>query len=319
MALKLPRRKFLGGFALSVGGLFVPRIVRAQLGTSPPFMYVDSSAVGLDPFVTAWYASVQATAAGQGNTAVILDTELAAHNALYLGLQTDSLLSKIKALMTYPGTGAGDTALYGALVPLISNVGNNPWTNVGLNFQPANLTVNGLVGNASNYLNTGINPSTAFGNQTHGGWSIYSYSVAANGFNFGTYNASVAFMGAAKYSDNNAYGYNGGIGNVITVASPGAGFYTDLRVSSTDHRLYFANGSNAHAQIGSTDTTSFSGTLPNGNMFLFAEDFIGTGVQFSCSDRQSFVCIHEGFTATDSANLFTRVQTFLQAKGGGFV
>src|SRR5262249_42790513 len=117
-----------------------------------------------------------------------------------------------------------------------------------------------------------------------------------------------------------AYSYNGLIGNVIAVASPGAGYYSSQRTSSTSHKLYFANSGNAHAQIGSTDSTSFAGSYPNSTIYSHAEHLTTLGVQFYTTDRISFwAAIVPGFSSTESATFFSMVQTLRTNLGGGYV
>lgn len=226
------------------------------------------------------------------------------------GLIQYGLYSKMQAMNCYV-----PDSFTAALTPLIRG-GYDPWVNHS--FISGDLTVNGLAGNASTkYLDIGLQPAN-FPLQQNSGFSYYAATATATGFIFGCYTASVAFMAAAKYTDNNAYAYNGAIGNVVAVASPGAGFYSSIRISSTDHRMYFANSTRSHAQIGATDTTSDVSTLTANNAVAGAELLNGS-LQFPSSDRLSFLCIHNNMTATDSANLFSLVQNLRIALGGGFV
>lgn len=209
-------------------------------------------------------------------------------------------------------------SLIACQTPLLQGLGLATWINTA--FVAGDLNVNGLAGNASSkFLNTGF-PSNAFASSTSTAVVQYNATVTASGFGFGGYTTGGnGIMGAAKHTDNKYYSYNGVIAtNVISGASPGAGYYCRSRVSATDHRIYFANSTNPHAQLGATDSTSFSSTLSAQNMYSNGENDSGA-LQFPCSDKISFLAFAVGLTSADSSNIFNRVQAFRQALGGGFV
>jgi hypothetical protein len=109
--------------------------------------------------------------------------------------------------------------------------------------------------------------------------------------------------------------------NVITASSPGAGFFLNTRTTSTDHRLFFANSSTAFGQLGSTDSTSYSGTFIGVALPLFAcNNCGGSGGIFQWSDNTlSWLSLHDvGLSSGDAQNLFNDVQQYRIDSGGGY-
>jgi hypothetical protein len=125
----------------------------------------------------------------------------------------------------------------------------------------------------------------------------------------------------AKFTDTNAYAQNGGNpSNQIGTPSHNAGYYSNQRISNSDHRLFFANSGTPHAQIGATDAFGpYNGGVPVPfNMYVGCLNNGGVPIQFA-SDRVSFVGVTIGLSAAQSALLFARIQTLRTALGGGFV
>ena len=254
-----------------------------------------------------WSARVQANggAAPSGGTISAIDTFAGS-------LASSGVWTKINTMNVF-----APDSLIACMTPLKVGGGFDPWTNH--NFVLADLSVNGLVGNASNKtLNIGLNPATAFATLT-AGLAWYAKAVTATGFTMGCYDGTHDLISASKYSDNNAYSYNSGSsGASASVASPGAGFYFSTRVSSTDHRLYFANSSNAFAQK-ALDSTSATGAYLSQPMFMFCVNLSSGSVQLATSDSYSFGAVLLNATSTDGSNLFTAVQALRTSFGGGFV
>lgn len=304
----MKRRAFLKSYVLAASGLFVPRIMRSQAYTWFDPQVYRAKPFGINPIVTAWAARVVVN--GGANPSV--GTQAALSN--FVGaLQNAGIWAKMITVNCFVSD-----SFIACLTPLLVGGGNDPWGNS--QFTAGDQTVNGLVGQVTpnpKHLLTGIT-HTAIGTTT-AGVSWYAYTALATGFDCGGYDGTNGLMSAAKHSDNKTYAYNGNIGsNVISLTSPGAGFYCDLRVTTTNHKLYFANSGNAFAQIGATDSTLYNGTAYAGTMWTHAENLSG-GVQFTTSDTLSFLAYHTGVTATDGATLFTAVDNMRLALGGGRV
>lgn len=207
--------------------------------------------------------------------------------------------------------------LTAAITPFVVGAGSDPWTNH--NFVSGDLTVNGLTGNASTkYLDTGFSLASFASAQAAGIFS-YAYNLTNTGTecDMGAYNVQ-GIIFYLKLSGN-VHTFNGTIAsNSIVTATPGNGYFCDSRVSSVDHRLFFANSGTSHAQIGATDSTSFTGTLPAFNLYAFDENFNGSVGGTWSSDTLSTLGMHSGFSAAQSSSFFSRLQTLRTSFGGGF-
>lgn len=229
-------------------------------------------------------------------------------NTFYSGLVSDGLLGSAGVVNCF-----APDSLVAAQTPFLIGLGLDPWTNHS--FVSGDLTVNGLVGNASSkWMDTGFLPTLL---SPGIGMAWYVSSVGAAGVELSCTDASHFFQATSKYSDGHAYFFDNQ--NGVAIASPSGlgGFYAQNRVSTTDHRAWFANSGNAFAQIGATDTVAF-GAFPSWSCYAFANNAVGTAQQFS-SSRLSFAALTYQMTSTQLSNLYNRVQTLRTALGGGFV
>lgn len=230
------------------------------------------------------------------------------------GLITDGLSSKILMLNVF----AADN-LIAATTPLYRGAGSDPWTNH--NFIAGDLTVNGLIGNSSSkYLDTGfVGTSTTLNNS---GITIYGSVVSsiATDYDFGYTNNASTQMFAMKLDEaTNTKSFINDIGSVGSFTSPGAGYYSANRVSSTDHRVYFANSGTAHIQKVLSSVAN-AASLQNRTTYVFAANAYELGTPFGYSgNRISFVAVTTGLSSGNSSNFFSRIQTLRTSLGGGFV
>jgi hypothetical protein len=203
--------------------------------------------------------------------------------------------------------------LIASITPQLVGPGFDPWTNTS--FVGGDLTVNGLTGDASSKsLRTGFIPSTGYPSTISSGAVAYCYTASATGTTMASTNNVGYLELIGKFSDNNTYSRNGTISNLVQVASPGNGFYSAQRVGNNDHRIYFANSGNAHAQIGATDAAGSGGSASP----VYVDVFRFNNLGLASSDTISFVAFTTGLSAVSSANLFNRIQTLRQALGGGY-
>jgi hypothetical protein len=265
---------------------------------------------------TDWAARVVANggAAPSGGTKTALAT-------FWDGLITDGIAAKMISMNVF-----APDSLTAAITPFKKGPGLDPWTNN--NFVSGDLTVNGLVGNASNkYLNTGC-PATALTglDNLSAGLVVYAYtnpSIAA------TYTAGVhdsapsnTALALALNLSGTSYGelwsFTGGA-NFASVASPGAGFFSTQRTSSTAMSLYFASSGSAHAAAASA-SGSQTNSICTGGQAIFAFGLNNVGSLYGpTSARLSFMAITKGLSSTEDANLYSRVQTLRTSLGGGYV
>jgi hypothetical protein len=242
-------------------------------------------------------------------------TSRAAISNFVATLQSAGILSKMVSACAF----APDN-LIASITPCIYMLTDGSNSYVNHNFVLGDLSVNGLVGNATNkYLDTGIIPSTQIGGASSG-QTLYAFTASATGNSAGSAsNANANWLqNTVKFSDNTCVFRNGAIGNLIFLASPGAGYYSANRITTTDHRAFFANSTNVHAQIGSTDATNYAGAGSSAAASLFAINLSGVISNF-CSDRLSFAGYHTGLTQAQSLTLFNAVVAMRTALGGGTV
>lgn len=242
-------------------------------------------------------------------------TTIDAAAVFYNAISTAGLLAKIKTLNIY-----APDSLTAAITPLIPGLGSDPWTNSG--FVAGDLTVDGLKGNGSKYLDTGVDPLTAFASDNVGGISYYHLGpVAGTEIECGSSNATggncillwAQFAGTTYWQ---CYANAGG--GVISYADPlFTGFLSGNRTAANNTKIYAANSVTVFAQ-----KASGGGNLGNRPIVgtMVAHGYNNNGVKTASSTKRiSFLCIHDGFTSAEAEDLYDAVQALRTALGGGFV
>ena len=210
-------------------------------------------------------------------------------------------------------------SLIAATTPLIRTAGNALWTNS--NFVAGDLTVNGLVGDASGKaLETGLLPTSIFPSVDSCGVSAYvSVNGAVVGWEMGTFGSSQTtnWFGLAT-------NYSAGVQFIdftpgSSAAATGlAGFYSCNRTGHTDSRIFFANGSTSFAQIGVTSVTP-AVQVPDTNTIPVFCVRAQSGAKFQfTSHRLSLIAFHQGLTPVQSQALYNAAQALRVALGGGY-
>ena len=217
-------------------------------------------------------------------------------------------------------------SLTAALTPLVQGTGLSPWTNY--NFVSGDLSVHGLLGNATNkQVNTGWVPRTSGWTNTNGGVTIYAATTSAGNecdtgatSVGGTWSTDEIYCSTnnsgSTLSDlfNNATGYGR-----IVVAGAGTGYHSFNRVSSTTYRIFRAHSGLAHGQIG-LSTGSMVANPPNLALSAWGGWYQSVGaINYPTGKRLSFVAFHDGLTIGQSAAFYAAVQKMRTAMGGGFV
>lgn len=233
----------------------------------------------------------------------------------YTAIYTAGIYTKFKSLNAF----APDN-LTAARTPQIVGVGSDPWANSG--FVAGDLTINGLIGNAAKYLDTGVNPATAFASDNTGGISMYTLGPAG-GFavECGARNATggnaiflYAQFGGATYWQCYA---NSGAGSINYANAAFTGFISGNRTAANDTKIYDANSGSAFAQR-ATGAANL-GNRPNvGTMVAFGSNDNGTKTGYSAK-RLSFLAIHDGLTSGEAQSLYNAVQALRTSLGGGYV
>lgn len=237
------------------------------------------------------------------NTAITSAADKNAINTFYLGLKSDGIYTKIKA-MYLPIWGSAATCKWNLVNPVDTNAAFRLNFATGMTFTSSGMTSNGSSGYANtNFIPTAnlTNNNTAFG--------IYSRSnIDGLGYDTGLQVAgSCVFALVTRYLGNYITDQYINTTNRISAANTDSrGFFQSIRTTSTSFKA-FKNGS----QIGTTNTiasTGFSGATIN---FLIC-CINDTGTPNYYSTRQySFFYIGNSLTDTEAANFYTRVNTLM--------
>lgn len=267
--------------------------MKLSLGLTPRDYSVAGGAVVYDTDAQAYFTA---------NTAITSSADKNAINNFYLGLKSDGIYTKIKA-MYLPIWGSAATSKWNLVNPLDTNGAFRLTFATGMTFTSSGMAGNGTTG----YADTNFNPSISSTlNNTH--YSFYSRTNNdTTSIDMGYANISgtqwilsLRYTGVGTISDQ----YNGTTGRVSTSQTNSQGFFIGSRTTSAIHKA-FKNGS----QIGTTNTGA-SGSFLSLNVALLGQNRSGTVTNYS-TKQCSFASIGDGLTDTESTNFYSRVQTLM--------
>jgi hypothetical protein len=236
------------------------------------------------------------------DAAVITDqTQANAVNTLVTDLKTYGLWTKMKAIYPFVG-GTATTHKWNLKDPRDLDAAyrlafSGAWTHSSTGALP-----NG----ANAYADTFLIPSTALtlNNTSFGYYSRTNSSQIPNASEMavGSSLTQLMYLRTKNLSGNGeGYSYNT---NPATVANANSqGLYNVSRITDSSLKLY-KNGS----LIASLLTTQ-TGTLPSNKFYLGAVNYSGTVGEYS-NKESAFAYIGDGFSDTESANLYTAVQKY---------
>ena len=225
------------------------------------------------------------------------------------GLDSNDLTSKMISVVCFVPDN-----LTAAITPLYQISGRNPWLNT--NFVAGDLTINGLVGDASSkYLKTGLSASM-FPSTSSCGLSLYNSSAATGTqIDFGCSVTTDHMYMAIDYQ---------GVGQIfdcLTNTTPRlsstntgyTGFSSGNKTSPTECRVDHAKSTSTYNTFMSQSIAT--GLATNDEFFMFAIN----PVQTYSSKRFSFAAVHHGLSFNDGKNFYNLVQDMRQRLGGGYV
>lgn len=237
------------------------------------------------------------------NTAITSSADKNAINTFYLGLKTDGIYTKIKA-MYLPIWGSAASSKWNLVNPLDTNAAYRLTFSTGWTFSSSGATPNGT----SAYGDTFIIPSTNLNlNNTH--LSIYSRTN-----NFGNY-ADIGCGGSgglntdylqilAKWSDNNFYGLVNDTDFTTNTVTNSLGLFCTSRTTSTLCKNY-RNGSLITTKtVASTSRSAM-------NLIIGARNLANGGITSYSNRQYSFTSIGDGLTDAEATNFYNRVQTLM--------
>lgn len=238
------------------------------------------------------------------NTAITSTADKNAINTFYLGLKSDGIYTKIKA-MYLPIWGSAASCKWNLVNPLDTNAAYRLTFATGMTF-----TSGGMAGNGtSGYANTFFAPSILTNNSSH--ISIYSRTNNAGqtvDFDMGV-NGGGNLSIILRWNDGNLYAdqYNSSTNRITVLNSDSRGYYLSNRNASNVFKMFKNN-----SQFGTTNTNT---STPNINTLIYNLYICAAnrnGVSSNYTTRQySFASIGDGLTDTEATNFYTRLNTLM--------
>ena len=229
------------------------------------------------------------------NTTITSAADKNAINTFYLGLKSDGIYTKMKA-MYLPIWGSAATSKWNLINPLDTNAAYRLTFTTGWTHASTGMTPNGAA-----YANTYLTPSTALTlNSTH--LSYYS-RTSANG----SYDMGSQIVGAGLTLGIRDTGYT-----FIRVNTTGAG--TESNILNADGKGFYQanrNLSNIQSIIKNNTINNFSVnsvSRPTTNIYIGA---INNPTIYYGNKECAFASIGDGLTDTDASNFYTRVNTLM--------
>jgi len=236
----------------------------------------------------------------RANTAITSDADKNAINTFYLGLKSDGIYTKIKA-MYLPIWGSAASCKWNLVNPLDTDAAFRLTFSTGLTYSSSGITGNGT----SSYINTYFNMN-GYRDSNHGivyvqtnlngGYNEYGAATAVNVSVFanGTNNANICYT--QNHVNNSFLSYSN---------TNGSGLYVNKRESSTSGFKTFRNG-----VLKATDTNSIGNQIPH-NIYLFARNVADSSIIAYSSNKDSFFCFGNGLTDTEVTNISSRINTLM--------
>lgn len=230
------------------------------------------------------------------NAAVITDTtQASAINTLVIGLKTDGLWTKMKAIYPFVG-GTSTTHSY--------NLKNTSQYQLTFNGGWTHSSTGALPNGTNAYANTGFNASTQL-TTTSGNIGVYLRNDvgAGNTVDFGASISGNKIYLVPDYNGSAAYASYAS--EIYYAKATTTGLYSLGRLSTQDSNVkIIRNGST----ILYNDNPAGM-PLPNGSLYLGAYNNEGTASNFAARE-QALAYMSDGLTNAEIANLYSRVQAF---------
>lgn len=203
-----------------------------------------------------------------------------------------------------------------ARTPIIRTAGNDPWTEIGGGGTGLFLSNNGICGNSARYLDTGIDPSTAYSNDNSAGITLYnlSSSDSTSENDAGIHDLFAFYIDFSTFAFFDCWNTSGG--RISASNSGWVGFLSANRTSATASAIYKASDTVPFSTLVSSTTESSIGTRPSGNnIYVFMQSITGT----QSTKMMSLAAIHLGFSSTEAQTFFNALQACRKTLGGGWI
>lgn len=256
---------------------------------------------GIRNLSTAPTYDADAQAYFNANTAITSTADKNAINTFYLGLKSDGIYTKIKA-MYLPIWGSASASKWNLVNPLDTNAAFRISFATGMTFTSGGMTSNGTSGYADTWLNSSTdltlnNTHISFYSRTNN--TLQQVEIGSSTASTNQLQLACNYQAVGSFSDQ----YNVG-SRITTSQTDSRGLFLATRTSSSSHKLY-KNGS----QIGTTNTSA-GGTLVNLKTVLLATN-VNNIVSAYSTKQCSFASIGDGLTDTEASNFSNRVNTLM--------
>ena len=247
------------------------------------------------------------------NTTITSSADKNAINTFYLGLKSDGIYTKMKA-MYLPIWGSAASSKWNLINPLDTNAAFRLTFSTGWTFSTGGALPNGTSAYADTFLipNTNLTSNShhlsfySRTNNTTTGYELACTSVQASSTQYG-YMLLAAREAATSYYQQQTQNIN----SITPSEANTLGFYNGSRTSSTSFKA-FKNG-----VLRGTNTNTASGIasyLAINSLYLGAYNLNNNGAisTINYSNRQcSFASIGNGLTDAEASNFYTRVNTLM--------
>lgn len=233
------------------------------------------------------------------NTSITSTADKNAINDFYLGLKSDGIYTKIKA-MYLPIWGSAASSKWNLVNPVDTNAAFRLTFATGFTFSSGGMTPNGT----SAYADTFLVPSSFYSTNMH----LSFYSRTSTIGNVGDMGSSQIIVGT-NYSQlavarTSVWGQTtNGLVNYLSQANA-LGFFIGQKVNNSSRKV-FRNG-----VVNNSTTTTDANPLPNKTIYICCLNDNGTASYYS-SKQCAFSSIGDGLTDTEAANFYTRVNTLM--------
>lgn len=253
------------------------------------------------PISTAAAFDANALAYFTANTAITSTADKTAINNFYLGLKSDGIYTKIKA-MYLPIWGSAATCKWNLVNPLDTNTAYRATFTTGITYSSS-----GILFNGASYMDLNFVPSTGFSSINASGFSFYQRTSNSDTSNHGCIPSSTndRFYFAPQSTYYQIQGTEGSTYWNTYSNTDRKGFYTNSRRANNDRETYKNGVSKA------TNTANDTGAaLSSINFYIGAANGPYIGSTYS-ANQISFACLDTGLTDSEASNLSSRVNTLM--------
>jgi hypothetical protein len=235
------------------------------------------------------------------NTSITSAADKNAINDFYLGLKTDGIYTKLKA-MYLPIWGSAATCKWNLINPLDTNAAFRLTFSTGWTFSSNGITP------LNAYTDTFLSTNTAFATDHNKHLSFYNQInvTATNSSSIGSDNASAGWCRmSVKVGSNAAIVFGGTNGSGSVANADSRGFYIGNRPTSTTAQLYkngtlIQNGGSANGTSSQITQTLLIGAARS-----------NLAITYYDNKQCSFASIGDSLNATEQLNFSSRVNTLM--------